>query len=225
VDDDRPDCCFDDWARANAKRARSKETVARITSRLLAALRDAGLEGRSVLDVGCGTGDLALAAVARGAARATGFDLGAGAIESARTLARDRGLADRVTFEIGNGSVDPLPDADVVVLNRVLCCFPDAQRLLGNTLAAAGVVFAFTAPVDRGFAGAWNTILGGLANTWYRLRDARYGGFRVYAHDLESAEATILRASFRRVHRERCRVVWDLRVYVRSASPEAFASS
>src|SRR5262245_9516965 len=87
-----PSCCFDEWAQHNAERARSKETVAPITTALLAALEAEGLEGRTILDVGCGTGDLSLAAVAHGATAASGFDLGTGAIENARRLARERGL-------------------------------------------------------------------------------------------------------------------------------------
>src|SRR5262245_16694870 len=151
--DPPPSCCFDEWAEHNAKRARSKETVAPITSALLAALEAEGLEGRTILDVGCGTGDLALAALAHGASAATGFDLGAGAIEHARALARERGLEDRAVFEVADGSVAELPATDVVVLNRVVCCYPDARGLLENTLGAAGSVYALSAPVDRGLPG------------------------------------------------------------------------
>jgi 2-polyprenyl-3-methyl-5-hydroxy-6-metoxy-1,4-benzoquinol methylase len=127
-------CCFDEWAASNARRARTKETVAPVTTALLAALEAEGLEGRTILDVGCGTGDLALAALAHGAASARGIDLGKGSIDLARALSRDRGLDDRVAFEVADGSVAALPSTDVVVLNRVVCCYPDARRLLHNTL-------------------------------------------------------------------------------------------
>src|SRR5262249_6778118 len=107
------ECCFDEWAAHSAKRARSKETVAPITTALLAALDAAGLEGRTIVDVGCGTGDLALAALAHGASRAVGFDLGTGSIAHARELASERGLEERSAFEVADGSVATLPRTDV----------------------------------------------------------------------------------------------------------------
>jgi ribosomal protein L11 methylase PrmA len=82
-------CCFDGWAAGNAKRARRKGISAGITKDLLVAL-GSSIGDRTVLDLDCGTGDLALGALARGATRATGFDLGSGAIEEARALARER---------------------------------------------------------------------------------------------------------------------------------------
>jgi SAM-dependent methyltransferase len=214
-DEDIPTCCFDEWAASNAKRARKQETAAAITAALLNALDQAGLEGRSVLDVGCGTGDLALAALGRGASSVPGFDLGGGAIANARALAQERGLSERATFQVGDGSQIALPRSDVVVLNRVVCCYPSADALLANTLGAAGSVFAFTAPVDHGLMGRWNRVLGWFGNGWYALRAKKFHGFRVFIHDLGAIDARIVGAGFRPVTREQRRLAWDLRVYTR----------
>jgi magnesium-protoporphyrin O-methyltransferase len=209
-------CCFDEWAAHNAKRARSKETVAPITTAMLAALDQAGLEGSTILDVGCGTGDLALAALAHGASRAYGFDLGTGSIEHARALATERGLADRSVFEVADGSVATLPRADVVVLNRVICCYPDARALLDNTVGAADRIYALSAPADRGLPGIVNRIFFGISNGWYALRRSKFRGFRVFVHDLETVDARIRAAGFAPITRERRRFVWRFVVYVRS---------
>jgi magnesium-protoporphyrin O-methyltransferase len=215
--EDRPDCCFDRWADANAKRARSVEIVAPLTRALVGELEAVGVEGRSVLDVGCGTGDLALAMLARGARRADGIDLGAGAIENAQALARERGVEDRSTFTVGDGSTADLPQADLVVLHRVVCCYPDARGLLDRTLRAAGSVFAITAPVDRGAVGLSNRLLTWIWNGWYAMRDAKYRGFRTYVHDLDAIDARIRAAGFTPRTRERRRVTWNLAVYQRPA--------
>ena len=217
-DEDIPDCCFDEWAASNAKRARKQETTAAITAALLNALDEAGLEGRTVLDVGCGTGDLALAAIGRGASSATGFDLGGGAIANARALAQERGLSERATFQVGDGSKVALPRSDVVVLNRVVCCYPSADALLTNTLGAAGSVFGLTAPIDRGLMGGWNRVLGWFGNGWYALRAKKFRGFRVFIHDLSAIDARIVGAGFRPLAREHSRFVWELRVYVRETA-------
>jgi putative methylase len=79
-----------------------------------AADRLDGLRGRSVLDLGCGTGRLAIGAAALGAAPVTGVDADASAIAVARRAARAAGLA--VAFRLG--TVGPAGEgADVVVMN------------------------------------------------------------------------------------------------------------
>ena len=208
------DCCFDEWATRAARRARAHEMSAKITVALVAALENQGLSGRTLLDVGCGSGDLALAAIARGADRATGYDLGVGAVRAARALAEERGLTDKTTFEVGDGATLSLPRADVVSLNRVLCCYPHIDALLSNTLEAAGSIFGFTAPRDRGVIGLGNRISLWVGNGWYRLRAKKFGGFRAFVHDLSEVDRSIRAAGFEPVHREH-RGFWDLAVYAR----------
>jgi SAM-dependent methyltransferase len=209
------ECCFDAWALQDARRARGRETSARITGTLVATLDEVGLRGRTLLDVGCGSGDLALAAIARGADGAMGFDLGPGAIRAARSLAADRGLSGRVRFTVGDAADLTLPRSDVVTLNRVLCCYAHVDRLLGNTLAAAGSIYAFTAPYDRGARGLWNRISIWFENGWYRLRAKRFGGFRAFVHDLDAVDARIRAEGFEPLRRER-HGAWDLAVYSRA---------
>ena len=208
-------CCFDDWVAHWDRRASRGKPVAGVTARLVEALEEAGLADRRVLDVGCGIGDLAIETLARGASSATGFDLSAKAIDHARELAATRGVADRTTFEVGDGSIVDLPPADVVVLNRVVCCYRNTDGLLDMTLRAAGTVFALTAPVSDGATGVFNRAVNGFWNTWYSLRRRKFGGFRTFVHELDEIDERVRRAGFRRVAHERRRVVWDLAVYAR----------
>jgi SAM-dependent methyltransferase len=214
-DEQTQPCCFDEWASRNAARARKRGTVADITRFLLAALEGQGLKDRTVLDLGCGIGDLALAALDRGAASADGIDLGQGTIEEARSLAEQRGLADRATFSVGNGAVEPLSRHDVVALNRVLCCYPSVDQLLANSLGATGDVYAYTAPVHRGLLGRFNRVSVAISNRWFRLRERKFGGFRAFVHDLDTVDRTIAEAGFRKVHGAHRRV-WQLAVFTRT---------
>jgi SAM-dependent methyltransferase len=214
---DHPEpCCFDEWAAHTASRARKRGVGAPITGRLVSALARQGLEHRTVLDVGCGTGDLALASLQRGAERASGIDLAPGAIDQARTLAGERGLADRASFAVGDGAVEPLTRHDVVALNRVLCCYPRVDRLLANSLGATGSVYAYTAPVHTGTMGLLNRVFVAMSNRWYRLRARKFRGFQAFVHDLDAVDRTIAAAGFRRVHVSRERVVWQLAVFSRA---------
>ena len=208
-------CCFDDWVDNWATRARKKRIVAKVTVPLLEALREAGLQDRTVLDLGCGIGDLSIEAVRAGAASASGFDLSQKAIDAARGLAETRGVADRTTFQVGDGAKVDLPGADVVVLNRVFCCYPDVENLLERSLGATGSVYAFTIPRSTGVAGRIARIQTGFANWWYALRSSKFGGFRVYVHDVRRIDARVRAAGFEPIRRERRRIAWDLAVYAR----------
>lgn len=210
-------CCFDGWAAGNAKRARRKEIAAGITRDLLKALGPSRLEGRTVLDLGCGTGDLALATLARGATRATGIDLGPGAIEDAQALARDRLVEDRSTFTVGDAAKVRLDPHDVVVLNRVLCCYPDIDALLESSLSVATSVYAFTAPPSAGLSGTFARAETRLANLWFRVREKKFRGFRVHVHDLKAVDRRVRDAGFRPIVEGRRRLVWHLAIYERAA--------
>jgi SAM-dependent methyltransferase len=215
VAEEEGECCFDDWVDHWSKRSKRKRTVAGVTAPLLRGLEAAGISERTVLDVGCGIGDLAIEAVRHGAARAFGVELSAKAVDEARRLAVERGVADRTSFQVGDGSEMRLPNADVVVLNRVFCCYRDAEALLENSLSAAGSVYAFTTPPSKGLGGAFVKAQSRLWNVWYRLRDRKFQGFRVYVHDVDRIDARVQSAGFRRIRRERRRFVWHLAVYAR----------
>jgi SAM-dependent methyltransferase len=208
-------CCFDDWVDNWTTKATKRPTAAKVTASLLDAITEAGVTERTVLDVGCGIGDLAIEIVARGAASGTGYDLSPKAIDEARRLAASRGVGERMRFEVGDGAQLDLPAADIVVINRVVCCYPDTENLLDHTLGAARGVFAITAPVSSGPIGWWNRLWSALENVGYRLRPTKYDGFRVFIHDLDRIDERIRAAGFRRTRHERRRIVWDLAVYTR----------
>ena len=213
--DDDEHCCFDDWVDDWTNQARKNGVARNITRSLLSALEHAGLDRRTVLDLGCGIGDLSIEAVGRGATSARGYDLSAKAIDEAQRLAGERGVGDRTTFEVGDAATTRLPTTDIVVLNRVFCCYPDVQALLERSLAAAGSVYAFTIPRSKGIVGNWERARSAIWNVWYRMRPSRFGGFQTYIHDIDRIDARARAIGFVPVRREHRRIVWDLAVYAR----------
>jgi len=209
-------CCFDDWVDGWSKTARKKGVARGITRSVLASLEAAGLHRRTLLDVGCGIGDLSIEAVGRGAESARGYDLSEKAIREAHALARERGVDDRTAFEVGDGAKVDLPPADVVVLNRVFCCYADASGLLERSLAAAGSVYAFTIPRSSGVVGAWERVRNSVWNAWYRLRKSTFGGFQTYIHEVDRIDERVRAAGFTLLRSSHPRVVWHLAVYARA---------
>jgi len=90
------------------------------------------LAGTSVLDIGAGAGAVHLALLERGAATAVDVDGSSAYLAAARSEAERHGLLDRVTHVSGDaaslaGSLEP---ADLVALDRVICCYDDVDGLM-----------------------------------------------------------------------------------------------
>lgn len=72
------------------------------------------LHGRTVVDIGCGNGHFAKGCIELGAAHVTGIDISPQAVDLARRLAAENGIADRTTFLVGKAGDGNLPDSDFV---------------------------------------------------------------------------------------------------------------
>ena len=67
--------------------------------------------GMRLLDVGCGTGAVAVAIAQRSGAHVTGIDLVPGHVERAKAHAAEQGLDDRTAFVEGDATAMPFTDA------------------------------------------------------------------------------------------------------------------
>jgi 2-polyprenyl-3-methyl-5-hydroxy-6-metoxy-1,4-benzoquinol methylase len=119
-----------------AKRYR-KRGLDKTARRMVDFLEQRGIEGLSVLELGGGVGEIQIELLKRGAASAVNLELSPAYEEEATTLLQEAGLAGRVERRLYDiaAAQDGVEPADVVVLHRVVCCYPDYARLLD---AAAG---------------------------------------------------------------------------------------
>ncbi|HEY8988832.1 MAG TPA: class I SAM-dependent methyltransferase [Candidatus Limnocylindrales bacterium] len=156
---------------------------------------------------------LLLALTQAGAASATGVDLSAASIDAARNRFEQAQLSDRVRLSVGDAARVLLESQDWVILDRVMCCYPDIERLLANTLPAARRLYAFTVPSSRGWRGVIARLEEWLENAWNSLRGRPCPG---YVHDLDLIERRLTSAGFRLRHRDHQRL-WHIAIYERSA--------
>ena len=107
-----------------------------------------GLDGASVLEIGGGVGELHLELLRRGADHVTNLELSTGYEAEAADMLAGSGMTDRVTRRIHDIAIDPDPvdPADVVVLHRVVCCYPGYERLVGAAASHARRVLVFSHP-------------------------------------------------------------------------------
>jgi hypothetical protein len=140
-------------------------------------------------------------------------DLSAAGIGAARYRFERAQLSERAHLSVGDAARVPLEPHDWVILDRVMCCYPDVEGLLANTVPAATQIYAFTVPTSRGWRGAAARLEEWFENAWNTLLGQPCPG---YVHDLDLIEERLARAGFRLRHRDRLRL-WHLAVYERSA--------
>jgi magnesium-protoporphyrin O-methyltransferase len=184
------------------------------TRQLLSAARQAGILDASVLDVGGGVGAIAHELLAMGAARATLVDASAAYLEAARSEAARKQSSDRLTLLNGDFVVTAkdVPVADVVTLDKVICCYPDMEGLLTAATGRARRLFAIVYPRDSW----WVRLVTVLENA---LRALRRRAFRVYIFSNTAIDATIRRAGLSARFQQRG-FVWIVALYERSASAQ-----
>lgn len=136
-----------------------------------------GIEGAAVLEVGGGVGEIQLELLERGAARTVNLELSEAYEREAQRLLREAGVEDRVQRRLHDIAVDPagVEPVDVVVLHRVVCCYPDYERLLTAAADHAGRLLVFSHPPRNVISRA----LIGLQNLGFRLTGKE---FRTFAH-------------------------------------------
>ena len=166
------------------------------TQLILQELRRWPLQGLCLLDVDGGIGVIAVELATAGLASVTFADASAGYLEAARRHLASGNAPLLAQFFLGDfaTTADTLPDADVVTLDRVVCCYPDVEALLRGAAARARRMVAFTYPRDTWYVRAAVV----LENSWYRLRQ---DPFRAFVHSPERMASVFEAAGFVRAVR------------------------
>jgi magnesium-protoporphyrin O-methyltransferase len=198
------------WELARYRRRGPSKT----TRILLDALAGQGVRGASVLDIGGGVGAVQHEMLASGAARVINADASPAYQAVAQEEAERRGKLDRFEFYLGDfvETAPAIPPADVVTLDRVICCYPEVSALVGASAAHARRLWGAVFPRERAGVRAFFR----LFNLWQRVRGR---AFRVYVHPTVSVERE-LRAHGLSPLLIRRTFVWQVMVWGR---PEALA--
>ncbi|MFE6966239.1 methyltransferase domain-containing protein [Agromyces sp. NPDC057679] len=174
---ERYDAVFDERFAKRIARQYAKRGLTSPERRIVDYLVDEiGVDGARVLEIGGGVGELQLALLERGASSTVNLELSAAYESTARRLASEAGVADRMTRTVGVDLAerpDAVGTADIVVLHRVVCCYPDAERLLSAAADRATRALVFSHPPRNLFSRA-----GAVAvNLMMRLVGRSYRGF------------------------------------------------
>jgi magnesium-protoporphyrin O-methyltransferase len=169
-------------------------------------LEAAGATADTLLDVGAGIGVLHHELLERGVRSATHLEAARAYLDVAKEESDRRGHEGGVRYRHGDlVETDPsLPPADLVTLDRVVCCYPDLEPLLRASTRKALRYLALSYPHDRWYVRCHTR--------WMNARRRRAGNaFRTFVHPVGRIHALIREAGFRVVGARRT-LVWEVLV-------------
>ena len=155
-----------------------------MASSMVEYLISEGVEGAGVLEVGGGVGAIQVELLKAGVARSVNIELSSGYDEAAQKLAKEEGIEERIIRRIGDfvEHQEELEPADIVVMNKVICCYPWMEQIMEAAVSKTGKYLALVFPREK-----WWTKLGlALENGLMALRKCDYRAFVHPVADIES---------------------------------------
>lgn len=176
---------------------------------LLEAIQTSGVEGLTLLDIGGGFGAIQSELFKSGLSQATEVEGSSAYLEAAKKEAERQGYLDEVNFIQGDfvEMVKEIPSADIVTLDKVICCYPDLQTLVGLSSQKAGKIYGVIYPVDTW----WMKFGVRIPNFFFKIK---HNPFRLYIHPTQAIEALIRKSGLKR--KFYCKLfMWHVAVYQR----------
>lgn len=177
------------------------------TRLLLNEIRKKDLSGKSLLDIGGGIGSITFELIEQGIETSVHIDASSPYLELSLNEAERRGLKDRVRHIHGDFTeISNKTDmADIVTLDRVICCYPDMEKLVDKSTEKAAWYFGVVYPRER-----WLTRLGMKAgNFWFQIRGS---DFRTYLHSPSDIDSRIQRNGFHKIFHKQT-LIWEVALY------------
>jgi len=182
------------------------------TRRLIDDLRASGIANASLLDIGGGVGAIHHALLDAGATSAIHVDASAEYIKVSRAEVANRHHDNRVRFIHADfvHAASELPRADIVTLDRVICCYPDMEELTGSAADKTGRLLGAVYPRDTW----WVQIGVRWSNLLSRIRRSE---FRAYVHSPAAIDGVLRQHGLDRIKRQRT-IAWEIVIYARGNS-------
>jgi magnesium-protoporphyrin O-methyltransferase len=199
---------FDDGMAAGDLKNYHENGPAKTTNFLLDGLKGAGKTGLTLLDVGGGVGMIQHELLQAGVvATAVHIDASTAYIAAAQEEAKRQGHLERLTYQHGNfvDLAGEVATADIVTLDRVICCYHDMPALVNAAASKANQYIGLVFPRDT-----WWLKLGGRlpnAGLWL-FRDP----FRIFVHATTAVESILHQYGFQR-HLYQRNFIWQAILY------------
>jgi predicted TPR repeat methyltransferase len=202
----------EDQAKADIRGYR-KRGPAEQTKLILNAIRSLSIKDADLLDIGGGIGVIHHELLNDVAGEAMHVDASSAYLKEAKAEAARRGHSEQVNFIHADFTdvASDLPKADIVTLDRVVCCYPDFRSLLKAAAEHSQHALAFTYPRET-----WYIRIGLKVINF--LQGLRRDPFRVFLHPVAEMDALLKREGFERITLRRL-FVWEMALYQKRGSP------
>lgn len=204
------DNAFSEEAARTEIRTYRKKGPAKQTKLLLDAIHSLGLKNADLLDIGGGIGVIHHELLVDVVREATHVDASSAYLKEAKMEAARRGHDERVRFIHADFTevASDVPKADLVTLDRVVCCYPNFGGLLKAAADHSRRALAFTYPRETWYL----RIAFRIMNFFQRLRR---DPFRVFLHPIAEMDALLKKQGFERVSLRQL-FVWEMALYRRA---------
>ena len=186
-----------------------KKGPSKTTSMLLDAIHKKGVQGLNFLDIGGGIGAIQYDLIKAGASNGTSIEASSAFFDVVKEEALQNGLAERVNFKYGDftATASDVDSADIVTLDKVICCYDDMSELVGLSSKLARKIYAVIYPRD-----VWWTKLALLMVNFYsRIKGS---SFRVFIHPTKKVEEIIFGNGLKRNYYATT-LFWQVAIFTR----------
>ena len=142
---------FDKKAAKRQLKRYLKKGPSKTTSMLLDAIHKKGVQGLNFLDIGGGIGAIQHDLIKAGASNGTSIEASSAYIDVVKEETIQNGLAERVNYKQGDftTTATDVDSADIVTLDKVICCYDDMSKLVGLSSKLARKIYAVIYPRDE----------------------------------------------------------------------------
>lgn len=186
-----------------------KTGMAKTTRELIDALLTIGVNDMTLLDIGGGLGAIQHELLAAGVSQATHVEASSAYLDAARKESQHRNIEDQISFMYGDfvSLASEVPMADIVTLDRVVCCYDNMPALVELSAARAGKLYGIVLPRDRRLF----QLLLPVVNFFIRLTKSP---FRIFMHHTDDVDR-IVRNQGLEPYLHRRSIFWQVLVYAR----------
>jgi hypothetical protein len=177
------------------------------TQLLIQSIQNNGVDDKTLLDIGGGIGAIQFELFEKGLQQSVNVDASEAYQRVSGEEARKRGYGENASYVFGDfvELAYSIPETDIVTLDKVICCYPDFQKLLQLSLQKCGQAYGLVYPKVN-----WFTKIGfKLVNIWFRIRRSE---FRTYLHTPKVVDEIIRNNGYQKRSYEST-IMWQIVVY------------
>jgi len=200
---------FDKKAAKRQLKRYLKKGPSKTPNMLLAAIHKIDVQGLDFLDIGGGIGAIQYDLIKAGASGGTSIEASSAYIDVVKDEILQNSLAETVSFKYGDFTTmaSDVNSADIVTLDKVICCYDDMSDLVGLSSKLARKIYAVIYPRE-----VWWTKLAFLMMNFYAK--IKGSSFRTFIHPTQKVEEIIFGNGLKRNYYATT-LIWQVAIFTK----------